>query len=49
VEVTSPASHSTGRLLAFNPDMAKFLSVVTLPETSINFVYLYPDCNIATA
>jgi hypothetical protein len=44
-------THSTynGRLLVVNPDMADLLAVVTLRETSLGFVSLYPDCNLAKA
>jgi hypothetical protein len=49
VQVTVPTPLITGRLLAISPDMANFLAVVTLCETSLGFVYLYPDCNMAKA
>jgi hypothetical protein len=32
---------------AVSPDMAEFLAVVTLRETSLSFVHLYPDFNMA--
>jgi hypothetical protein len=48
VQVTAP-HHTTGRLLAVSPDMVEFLTVVTLRETSLNFVFLYPGYNMAKA
>jgi hypothetical protein len=47
VQVTTPTPHTTGRLLAVSPDMAELLAAVTLRETSLGSVHLYPDCNIA--
>jgi hypothetical protein len=44
-----PKPHTTGKLLAVNPDMAELLAVVTLRDTSLGFVRLYPDCNMAKA
>jgi hypothetical protein len=38
-----------GRLLAVSPDVAELLAVVTLRETSLAFVRLYCDCNMAKA
>jgi hypothetical protein len=47
VQVTASTPHTTGRLLAVNSDMAELLAVVTLRETSLGFVRLYPDRNMA--
>jgi hypothetical protein len=47
VQVTASTPQTTGRLLAVRPDIAKFLTVITLCETSLSFVHLYPDCNMA--
>jgi hypothetical protein len=47
VQVTAPAPHTKGRFLAVSPDMAEFLAVVAPRETSLNFVRLYTDCNMA--
>jgi hypothetical protein len=49
VQVTAPTSHTTRMLLAVSPDMAELLAVVTLRETSLGVVRLYPDCNMAKA
>jgi hypothetical protein len=49
VQVTAPRPHTTGRMLAVRKDMAEFLAVVTMRETSLSFVHLYPDCNVAKA
>jgi hypothetical protein len=38
-----------GRLFAAGPDMAELLAVVTMRETSLVFVHLYPDYNMAKA
>jgi hypothetical protein len=38
-----------GRLLVVGPDMGEFLAVVTFCETSLSFICLYPDCNMAMA
>jgi hypothetical protein len=38
-----------GRLLAVRPDGVELLAVVTLRETSLGLVSLFPDCNIVTA
>jgi hypothetical protein len=45
--VTAPTPHITRRMLAVRTDMAKFLAVVTMHETSLGFVHLYLDCNVA--
>jgi hypothetical protein len=37
------------RLLAVSADMSEFLAVVILRETSMSFVCIYPDCNMAKA
>jgi hypothetical protein len=47
VEVTALTPQTTGRL--FSLDMAEFLAVVTLRETSLGFVRLYLDSNVAKA
>ncbi|PNF35561.1 hypothetical protein B7P43_G03721 [Cryptotermes secundus] len=47
VQVTAPTPHTTGRLLAVGPDMAELLAVVTLRETSLGCVRLFPDCSMA--
>jgi hypothetical protein len=48
VQVIAPAPHTyKRRVLPVSPDVAKFLAVVTLHETSLSFVRLYPDCSIA--
>jgi hypothetical protein len=47
--MTTSTPHTKGRLLEVNPDIAQFLAVVTLCETSMGFVRLYPDFNMATA
>jgi hypothetical protein len=47
VHVTASTPQATGRLLAVSPDMAEFLAVVTLRETSLGFVRLYLDSNVA--
>jgi hypothetical protein len=39
--------HTTGRLLAVSPDMAEWLAVVTLHETSLGFICLYLNYNMA--
>jgi hypothetical protein len=49
VQVTDPTPHTTRRFLAVSPDMAELLAVVTLRETSLGFVRLYPDYNMAKA
>jgi hypothetical protein len=49
VQVTAPTPHATGRLLAVSPDMAEFLAVVKLRQTSLSFFRLHPDCNMAKA
>jgi hypothetical protein len=38
-----------GRLLAVVPDIVELLALVTLLETSMGYVHLYPDPNIAKA
>jgi hypothetical protein len=38
-----------GEVLAVSPDIDKLLEVVTLHETSLDFVCTYPDCNMAKA
>jgi hypothetical protein len=45
--VTAPMPHTTGRLLVDNPDMAEILADVTLSETSLGLIRLYPDYNTA--
>jgi hypothetical protein len=45
VKVTAHTPYIMGRLLAINQDMA----VVTKHETSLGFVCLYFDCNMAKA
>jgi hypothetical protein len=47
--VTVSAPKTTGRLLAVSPDMARYLAVVALHETSGSSVGLYPECNMAKA
>jgi hypothetical protein len=42
-----PTPHKKRWLLVVSPDMAEVLAVVTLRETSLDFVRLYPDCNMA--
>jgi hypothetical protein len=49
LQVTAPTPHTAGRLLAVSPRMAELLAVVTLRETSVGFVRLYPDCSVAEA
>jgi hypothetical protein len=49
LQVTVFTRHKTGRLLAVSPDMAELPAVVTLRESNLSFVRLYPDCNMATA
>jgi hypothetical protein len=49
VQVTTPTSHTTGRLPAVSPDMAELLELVTLCETSLGFVCLYSNSNMAKA
>jgi hypothetical protein len=49
VQVTAPTPHTAGRLLAVGQDMAELLAAVTLRETSLGFVRLHPDCNMAKA
>jgi hypothetical protein len=49
VQVTAPAPHPTGKLLAISPDTAEFMAAVTLHETSLSFVDLCPDYNMAKA
>jgi hypothetical protein len=49
MQVTSPTQHTTRRLLAVSPDMAELLAVVTLLETSLGSICLYPDCNMVKA
>jgi hypothetical protein len=49
VQVIPPTPYTTGRLLVVSPDMAELLAVVTLLETSMGFVLLYPDFNMAKA
>jgi hypothetical protein len=47
VQVTASTPHTSEMLLAVSPDMAKFLAVVTLRETSLGFVRLYLECSMA--
>jgi hypothetical protein len=47
VHVTVPTAHTMVRLLAVTPDMAKLLAIVTLRETDLGLVRIYPDCNMA--
>jgi hypothetical protein len=47
VQVTAATPHTTRRLLAVRQNMAELLAVLTLHETSLGFVRLYPDLNIA--
>jgi hypothetical protein len=47
--VAAPTRHTTRRLFAVNPDMAEFLADGTLLETSLSFIRLYLDCNMAIA
>jgi hypothetical protein len=47
LQVTAPTPHTTGRWLTVSPYMAEMLAVVTLRETSLGCVRLYPDCNMA--
>jgi hypothetical protein len=42
-----PIPHTTGRLLALRPGIAKLLAVVTLRETSLGFVRLYRESFVA--
>jgi hypothetical protein len=49
MHVTVPTPLATGRLLAVSPDMAQLMVVVTLRDTSLGFVRLYPDSNTARA
>jgi hypothetical protein len=49
VKMTAPTPHTTEMLLAVVPDTAELLAVVTLHETSLGFVCLYPDRNMAKA
>jgi hypothetical protein len=42
VQMTAPAPHTTGRLLALSPDMAVFLAVVTLCEINLSFYAFTP-------
>jgi hypothetical protein len=46
VQVTTPAPHTAGRVLAGSPDMAEFLAVVAMRETSLGFIRPYPDCKM---
>jgi hypothetical protein len=48
-QVTALTPHTTRRLFAVSPDMAELLTVVTLHETVLSFVYVYPDYNMAKA
>jgi hypothetical protein len=45
----SPHHIQRGGPLAVSPDMAELLAAVTLRETSLGFVRLHPDCNMAKA
>jgi hypothetical protein len=47
VQVAAPTPHTTGRLLAVIPGTAELLTFVTLRDTSLGFVFLHPDCNMA--
>jgi hypothetical protein len=47
MQVTNPAPHTMKKLLAVSQDMAEILAVVTPHETSLRFVHLYSDCNMA--
>jgi hypothetical protein len=49
VQVATSRPQATGRLLAVCPDVAEFLAVVTLRQTSLGFVRLYFDCNVTEA
>jgi hypothetical protein len=47
MQVIAPTPHAAGKLLAVSPYMAELLAVATLRETSLSFVCLYPDCDMA--
>jgi hypothetical protein len=49
VQVASPTSQATERLLAVCPDMTKLLEVVALCKTILNFIHVYPDSSVAKA
>jgi hypothetical protein len=49
VQMTAPTPHTMGRLVAVSPDLVELLAVVTLCETSLGFIHLYPGCNMAKA
>jgi hypothetical protein len=49
VQVTAPTPHTTGRLLAINPNVADLLAVATLRETSLSFIRHYPVCSMGKA
>jgi hypothetical protein len=49
VQVNTLTPHKTGRLLAVSPDMAKFLTVITLRDPRLSFIRFYPVCNMAKA
>ena len=44
-----PTPHTTGRLLAVSRDMAELLAILTVRESIMVFVRLYPDCSMAKA
>jgi hypothetical protein len=48
-QVTTTTPHTTGRLLAVSPYIVTFLTFVTIRETSLGYVRLYLDCNMAKA
>jgi hypothetical protein len=49
VQMTAPTPHTKESLLEVSPDIAELLAVVTLCETSLDFVRLYTVCNMAKA
>jgi hypothetical protein len=48
-EITTTSPYTTGGLLTVGPGIAMLLALVTLHETTLSSLRLYPDYNIAKA
>jgi hypothetical protein len=47
VQMTAPAHQTTGRFLGVSPGTSEILAAVILRETSLGYVRLHTDCNMA--
>jgi hypothetical protein len=47
VQVIAPAPQAARKLLAVCPDVAELLAVMALCKTTLSYICLHPDCDVA--